>query len=68
MDELKEILTKFAESGWDVIAEPASAWLAGNCDKETLSAAITQADKECGTCGCEFDPLYKKVLALIAAL
>lgn len=63
MDELKTIMTKFAESGWDLIAVPAKAWLDGKGDKNELVAAIEQADKECGSCGCEFDPLYKKVLA-----
>lgn len=43
--EFDEILTKFAESGWDVIEEPSRAWLEGSC-------------------GCEFDPLYKRALVL----
>ncbi|NDO30524.1 hypothetical protein FMM82_21400 [[Clostridium] clostridioforme] len=30
-----------------------------------LVSAIKQADKECGSCGCELDPLYKKALELI---
>lgn len=63
MEELKPIMTKFAESGWNLIADPAKEWLAGAGDKASLVAAIEQADKECGNCGCEFDPLYKKVLA-----
>ena len=64
MEELKGIMEKFASSGWDVIAGPATAWLSGNADKQALIAAIEQADRECGTCGCEFDPLYKRALAL----
>jgi hypothetical protein len=64
MNELKEIMTKFAESGWDLIAVPAKAWLAGKGNKTELIAAIEQADEECGTCGCELDPLYKKALLL----
>jgi glutathione peroxidase-family protein len=63
MDELKQIMEKFADSGWDLIAVPAKAWLNGKGDKQELITAVEQADKECGNCGCEFDPLYKKVLA-----
>jgi cytochrome c556 len=63
-EELVQIMTKFAESGWDLIDAPSKAWLEGNGDKDKLIAAIEQADKECGSCGCEFDPLYKKALSL----
>ena len=31
----------------------------------SLVSAIKQADKECGTCGCELDPLYKRALELL---
>lgn len=64
MKELVTIITKFAESGWALISVPAQAWLDGNGDKLALISAIKQADKECGSCGCEFDPLYKKALEL----
>lgn len=64
MEELKIILEKFAESGWDLIAIPSKAYLDGNGTKEDLIKAIVQADKECGSCGCEFDPLYKKCIEL----
>ena len=64
-DELKTILTKFAESGWTLLDVPAKAYLAGNGSREALISAIEQADKECGSCGCEFDPLYKRALVLI---
>jgi hypothetical protein len=30
-----------------------------------LIKAVDQADKECGSCGCEFDPLYKRALELL---
>jgi len=30
-----------------------------------LFAAVEQADKDCGSCGCEFDPLYKKAIELL---
>ncbi|HPZ27262.1 MAG: hypothetical protein ACOX5N_01705 [Bacilli bacterium] len=65
MDELREILEKFARSGWSVIAAPARDWLSGNKDKERLVAALRRADAECGNCGCEFDPLYKRALKLL---
>lgn len=63
--ELKTIMQKFASSGWDLIAIPAQRWLDGNVDKAALIAAIEQADKECGSCGCDFDPLYKRALELL---
>jgi hypothetical protein len=63
-NELKTIMAKFAESGWDLIDAPAKAWLEGKGDKRALISAIEQADQECGSCGCEFDPLYKRALEL----
>ena len=65
MEELKAIMQKFAASGWDLIAVPAQEWLDGNSNKDTLVSAIEQADKECGSCGCELDPLYKRALELL---
>ncbi len=65
MDELKLIMEKFVASGWDLIAVPAQQWLDKKADKETLVAAIRQADQECGSCGCDLDPLYKRALELI---
>lgn len=65
MEELREIMTKFAASGWDLIAVPAKAWLEGNIERNKVIVAIQQADAECGSCGCEFDPLYKRALALL---
>ena len=59
MEELRSIMEKFASSGWDLISVPAQQWLDGRSDRETLVSAIRQADEECGSCGCEFDPLYK---------
>jgi hypothetical protein len=32
-----------------------------------LVAAVKKADNECGSCGCEFDPLYKRALVLLSA-
>ena len=63
-NELKTIITKFAESGWDLIDAPAKAWLAGEKCKEEIISTIERADKECGSCGCEFDSLYKKFLSM----
>ena len=65
MSELKGILEKFEASGWQLIADPARAWLSGNGDPAALRAAIEQADRECGSCGCELDPLYTRALALL---
>ncbi len=65
MEELKSIMEKFAASGWDLISVPAQQWLDGKDDKETLVSAIKRADKECGNCGCDFDPLYKRALELL---
>jgi hypothetical protein len=70
--ELVEIVTKFVESGWGVIEKPSKIWLETNEKDEfientkiKLIEAVEQADKECGICGCEFDPLYKKALVLL---
>lgn len=65
MEELRTIMEKFAASGWDLISVPAQQWLDGKADKEGLASAIRQADEKCGSCGCEFDPLYKRALELI---
>ncbi|MCI8691574.1 MAG: hypothetical protein HFH91_02310 [Lachnospiraceae bacterium] len=65
MEELRDIMEKFAGSGWDLIAVPARQWLEGKSDRDALVSAIGQADKECGSCGCELDPLYKRALELL---
>lgn len=65
MEELKKIMKEFAASGWELISVPAQQWLDGNVKKEVLIAAIKEADIQCGSCGCEFDPLYKKALDLL---
>lgn len=65
MNELNSILEKFVASGWELIAAPARLWLEGKGEKDTLAAAIRQAEKECGNCGCELDPLYHRALALL---
>ncbi|RBQ25591.1 MAG: hypothetical protein ALMCE001_01360 [Methanocorpusculum sp. MCE] len=68
--ELVKIIEKFAESGWELLDAPSKKWLAANGSAETtaeLLKAVEQADKECGSCGCKFDPLYKKALELLRA-
>ena len=65
MGEIKIIMQKFVASGWNLIADPAQEWLDGKSNKDTLISAIKQADKECGNCGCELDPLYKRALELL---
>ena len=65
MEELKSIMEKFAASGWDLISVPAQQWLDGKFDREAFISAVKQADRECGSCGCEMDPLYKRDLELI---
>ena len=67
METLEDILKKFAASGWDLIVVPARRWLDGKGDRVALIAAIEQADRECGSCGCERDPLYQRALAFLAA-
>lgn len=65
MEELKVIMEKFAASGWDLISVPSQQYLEGKADKNALISAIKQADRECGSCGCDFDPLYKRALELL---
>jgi len=62
--ELKSILVRFADSGWELISAPASAYLSGENCREELIAAVRQANEECGGCGCEYDALYTRFLAL----
>ena len=66
--ELVKIIEKFAESGWDVIDAPAKKWLAAGESADItaeLVKAVQKADNDCGSCGCEFDPLYKRVLEML---
>ncbi|MDE5649281.1 MAG: hypothetical protein K2I33_05210 [Oscillospiraceae bacterium] len=65
MEELRMIMKKFSESGWDLISVPAKQWLEGKSDKDSLINAIKAAEKECGSCGCDLDPLYKRALELL---
>ena len=65
MEELKKILKKFVDSGWDLISVPSQGYLVGEVSRETLLSAVKQADEECGSCGCELDPLYKRCMVLL---
>ena len=64
--ELTNILTAFADSGWDVIDAPAKAYLGGTGSKDALVAAVQQAVAAYGTCGYTYDPLYKRALQLLS--
>ncbi len=64
-EELTMIITKFADSGWDLIDEPSRAWLEGRMSSEELLPILMEADLECGSCGCEFDSLYKIATELL---
>jgi len=67
--ELIIIIEKFAGCGWDVLDAPSKKWLEsnGSSGAAELIAAVQQADKDCGSCGCELDPLYKRALELLKA-
>ena len=65
MAELRDIMEKFAACGWDLIEGPAKKWLDGEADKNALISAVEEADRQCGSCGCEMDPLYKRALELL---
>lgn len=62
---LRTILNRFVESNWQLIQEPTSKWLKGELSQAELVSAIQKADQECGTCGCELDPLYKQALTYL---
>ena len=71
-EELVKIVVKFAESGWDILDEPSKKWLSANNENgltntvtNELIEAVKQADKKCGNCGCDYDPLYKSALELL---
>ena len=65
--ELIGIATILSECGWDTVDAPAKAWLETKDVLLKFIAALKQADAECGSCGCEMDPLYKKALVLLNA-
>ena len=66
--ELRTILRRFADSGWELISAPSSAYLAGESCRDALVAAVEQANEECGSCGCEYDAMYRRFLELKGVL
>ena len=66
--ELRGILKRFSDSGWELLSVPASAYLSGEDCMDELVRAVAQANEECGSCGCEYDALYERFLALKHAL
>ena len=62
--ELRGILKRFSDSGWELLSVPASAYLSGEDCLDELIAAVTQANEECGLCGCEYDALHERFLVL----
>lgn len=65
MTELKNIIKKFINSGWDLISVPSHDWLDGKITNSELFDAVKKVDEECGSCGCEFDLLYKRAMELL---
>lgn len=65
MEDIRCILEKFEESDWDLIAIPSKAYLNNTGSVEDLLKAVEKANVECGTCGCEFDHLYKRCIELL---
>ncbi len=62
--KILQLVEEFANSGWTLIATPAQAWLRGeNCNR-ILVAAVEQADRQCGNCGCELDQAYQNFLSI----
>ncbi len=45
MEELIQIMKRFAASGWDMLARPAQDWLDGTGNKGELITAIAAADR-----------------------
>lgn len=65
--ELRQIIARFRDSGWELISVPGEAYLSGKGSLAELTAAVQEADAVCGSCGCEYDALYKRFLALVSA-
>lgn len=65
MEKFNMILEHFAASGWDLTAVPSRQWLERSCEKAALISAIRQAEQECGSCGYELDPLYRRARELL---
>ena len=66
--ELIEIIRKFEASGWSLLEVASKKWLSDNNSADAaaeLKKTLEEADEQCGKCGCEFDPLYKRALELL---
>lgn len=67
--ELINMLTKFENSEWELIALSSKKWKQSTnpTKQETfeLLEAIEKANIECGSCGCEYDELYKKAILIL---
>ena len=57
-EDLSEELPETLEAGED--------YLDGADCREVLVEAVLQADEGCGSCGCEYDALYKRFLVLVS--
>ena len=66
-EELTMIITKFADSGWDLIDEPSRAGFISRMSSEELLPILMEADLRVWQCGCEFDSLYKIAITEVAA-
>ncbi len=62
--KILQLVEEFANSGWTLIAAPAQAWLRGENCNQALVAAVEQAERQCGGCGCELDQTYRDFLIL----
>lgn len=64
--ESQAILSWFSQCCWPLLATASQDYLAGKIDKAALLEVMKEADCQCGSCGCEFDALYKKVIAILS--
>lgn len=60
MSELKVIPEKSIGSGWELISVPSKKYLDSEIKKSKLAEAIEEDGRLCGSCGCDFDSLYKE--------
>ncbi|HIS03277.1 MAG TPA: hypothetical protein IAA75_05140 [Candidatus Pullichristensenella avicola] len=60
--ELRIIIERFADCGWDDLAVPARRFLAGELRRTALREAVERARAACGNCGCALDALYPQAL------
>ena len=60
MNELRTIVQKFAQSGWNLLEGVCTEWLDGKRSDIELYEVIKLAEDECGDCGCEFDEINQQ--------